>query len=146
MKYLQASLLLMAGTMALLIAWTNYKYPASNRAYISHTLAMDTTFEGPHLARAIYSIRAVILAHQLITAAEFVTGLLCLLGGLLYPFHLSGRLIGLTGLTSGLAIWFGGFRIVAGEYFFGWQSPRWNGLPDAHRIAGMLALFWVMVK
>lgn len=145
-KYLQASLLLMAGLMALLIAWTNYRYPAANRAYISHTLAMDTTHEGPHRARAIYSIKAVTLAHQLITLSEAFTGSLCLLGGLLYPFHPLGRVIGLTGLTSGLAIWFFGFRVIAGEYFCSWQSAQWNGLPDAHRIAGMLALFWVMVR
>lgn len=145
-KYLQASLLLMAGIMALLISWTNYRYPAANRAYISHTLTMDTTTEGPHRTRTVTSWEAVILAHWAIILAEALTGLLCLIGGLLYPIHSVGRVIGLAGLTSGIAIWFGGFRILAGEYFCGWQSREWNGLPDAHRISAMLALFWLMIK
>lgn len=146
MKYLKASLLLMTGAMAALIAWTNIRYPAANIAYISHTLMMDTVTRGTHQSRAIDSPALVTFAHKLITATEAITGLLCLLGGVLYPFHPLGRLIGLAGLTGGLAVWFFGFRVIAGEYFCGWQSDRWNGLPDAHRIAGMLGVIWVIVK
>lgn len=145
-KVLKASLLVLAGSMALLIAWTNWRYPASNRAYISHTLAMDTTINGPHRQRAIFSICAVEMAFYLVTAAEAITGALCLLGGLLYPFTDAGRIIGLTGLTSGLFVWFGGFRVIAAEYFFGWQSKEWNGEPDASRIATILGVIWLIIK
>lgn len=157
MKLLHSSLLLTVGAMAGLIAYANWKHPAANRAFVAHTLAMDTivqTWRHPDggwahstvQERAIQSNWLAFQVHRAITLTEAVIGLLCAIGGLILPIHKIGRSIGIAGLWMGIMLWYGGFRVIGGEYFQMWQSAEWNGLPDAERIAAMLGIVWLIVR
>jgi predicted small integral membrane protein len=42
------------------------------------------------------------------------------------------------GLTVGFCLWFGGFMVIAGEYFSMWQSKVWNAQEAAFRIAAII--------
>ena len=143
MKYIQALFLLTASATTLIAAYSNLRYPSVNRAFVRHTLAMDTTFPDGARDRAIESERVVGLAHNGVIVTETLSGLLCLVGGLLLPFNRAGLVLGRIGLAVGVLLFFGGFRAIGGEWFQMWQSKDWNGLPDGERIGLMMAILWV---
>ncbi len=128
---------------ALLVAYGNLTDYASNYAFVSHVLSMDTTFPGNALmGRAITDPRLWQAAYAAIIAAEALSGLLLALGAvqllrtLKAPAPAFERAKGFVYLGASLAflLWFFGFMVVAGEYFAMWQSHDWNGQESAFRI------------
>lgn len=128
---------------ALLVAYGNLTDYASNYAFVSHVLSMDTTFPGNALmGRAITDPRLWQAAYAAIIAAEALSGLLLALGAVQLlrtlkapasAFERAKRLVYL-GASLAFLLWFFGFMVVAGEYFAMWQSHDWNGQESAFRI------------
>jgi predicted small integral membrane protein len=128
---------------ALLVCLNNLLDYGSNYAFVQHTLSMDTVFPSNALKyRAILNPFVWSLAYGLIIFAEFVTGLLLLVGaiGLLKNIHTPSAFNGAKnwvylGCLVGFLLWFFGFIVIGGEWFCMWQSEKWNGIEAAFRFA-----------
>jgi predicted small integral membrane protein len=139
---------------ASLVMFNNLTDYASNYAFVSHVLKMDTTFpENRSMWRAI---NAPFLHHAfywIIILSEAAIAVLCWFGGfrLFRSIHDADRFnkakgIAIAGLTLGLLLWFTGFITVGGEWFLMWQSEHWNGQKAAFRLAvifGIVLLYLV---
>ena len=131
---------------ALLVCLNNLADYGSNYAFVRHTLSMDTVFPDNTLRyRAILDPFVWSLAYGLIIFAEFLTGLLLLIGaiGLLknmnspLAFNRAKNWIYL-GCLTGFLLWFFGFIVVGGEWFCMWQSEKWNGVVAAFRFVVLI--------
>ena len=126
---------------ALLVCLNNLMDYNSNYAFVQHTLSMDTVFPGNTLKyRAIHDPFVWNLAYGLIILAEFLTGLLLLIGaiGLLKNIHSPlafkrAKNWAYLGCLVGFLLWFFGFIVIGGEWFCMWQSEKWNGIEPAFR-------------
>ena len=125
---------LLLAVFALLVCLNNLADYDSNYAFVQHTLSMDTVFPSNTLKyRAILDPFVWSLAYGLIIFAEFLTGVLLLIGaiGLLKNIH--------SPLAFNEAknwIYLGclvGFIVIGGEWFCMWQSEQWNGIEAAFR-------------
>ena len=132
---------LLLAVFALLVCLNNLADYDSNYAFVQHTLSMDTVFPSNTLKyRAILDPFVWSLAYGLIIFAEFLTGVLLLIGaiGLLKNIHSplefneSKNWIYL-GCLVGFLLWFFGFIVIGGEWFCMWQSEQWNGIGAAFR-------------
>ena len=125
---------LLLAVFALLVCLNNLADYDSNYAFVQHTLSMDTVFPSNTLKyRAILDPFVWSLAYGLIIFAEFLTGVLLLIGaiGLLKNIHSP-----LEFNESKNWIYLGclvGFIVIGGEWFCMWQSEQWNGIEAAFR-------------
>lgn len=131
---------------ALLVCLNNVMDYGSNYAFVQHTLSMDTVFPGNTLKyRAILDPLVWSLAYGLIIFAEFLTGILLLIGAisLLKNIHSSVAFTRAKnwiylGCLAGFLLWFFGFIVVGGEWFCMWQSEKWNGIEAAFRFVVLI--------
>lgn len=133
---------------ALLVGFNNLADYESNYAFVRHTLSMDTVFpENALKYRAILDPSLWHLAYGLIIFAEFLTGILLLVGSACMLRNINSSLefarakkwIYL-GCLVGFMLWFFGFIVVGGEWFCMWQSERWNGVEAAFRFVVLIML------
>jgi len=118
----------------------------SNYAFVQHTLSMDTVFPDNTLKyRAILDPLVWSLAYGLIIFAEFLTGILLLIGAisLLKNIHSSVAFTRAKNWVyldclAGFLLWFFGFIIIGGEWFCMWQSEKWNGVEAAFRFVVLI--------
>jgi predicted small integral membrane protein len=137
---------------ALLVCLNNVADYDSNFAFVQHTLSMDTVFPGNTLKyRAILSPFVWSLAYGLIIVAEFLTGILLLIGaiGLLKNIHSpmafkKAKNWVYLGCSVGFLLWFFGFIVIGGEWFCMWQSEKWNGIEAAFRFV-VLIMFTLLI-
>jgi len=131
---------------ALLVCLNNLLDYGSNYAFVQHTLSMDTVFPGNTLKyRAILDPFVWSLAYGLIIFAEFLTGILLLIGAISLlknihsplAFNKAKNWIYL-GCLTGFLLWFLGFIVVGGEWFCMWQSEKWNGIEAAFRFVVLI--------
>ncbi|MET9258885.1 DUF2165 domain-containing protein [Amycolatopsis sp. NPDC004079] len=122
-----------------LVAVGNITDFETNREFVHHVLAMDTTFQSPNMMwRAITSpgladaVYVAIIAWELLTALSLIAGFVAWI-----RTHLAGRPLSTAKQLSNLG-WvmqltlFGvGFIAIGGEWFQMWQSSKWNGLQPA---------------
>ena len=127
---------------ALIVAYDNIVDYGSNYEFVSHVLSMDTTFEGNQLKhRAISNETMWRAAYVMIIAVEALTSLLLALGALALVRRLrapadifnKAKVWSVAGLVVGFGLWFGGFLVIAGEYFAMWQSKDWNAQQASFR-------------
>ncbi|NQW69210.1 MAG: DUF2165 domain-containing protein [Betaproteobacteria bacterium] len=131
---------------ALLVCLNNVMDYGSNYAFVQHTLSMDTVFPDNTLKyRAILDPLVWSLAYRLIIFAEFLTGILLLIGAisLLKNIHSSVAFTRAKnwvylGCLTGFLLWFFGFIVVGGEWFCMWQSEKWNGVEAAFRFVVLI--------
>jgi predicted small integral membrane protein len=131
---------------ALLVCLNNVMDYGSNYAFVQHTLSMDTVFPDNTLKyRAILDPLVWSLAYGLIIFAEFLTGILLLIGAISLlknihspvAFNRAKNWVYL-GCLVGFLLWFFGFIVVGGEWFCMWQSEKWNGVEAAFRFVVMM--------
>ncbi|GAA2416319.1 hypothetical protein GCM10010420_53160 [Streptomyces glaucosporus] len=134
-----------------LVAFGNITDFDTNRQFVRHVLAMDTTFEDPDLMwRAIESPALQDAAYVAIIVWETLTALVLLLAAWLWVAGLRGgghdraRRASTLGLVMVLLLFGLGFFAIGGEWFAMWQSSDWNGLDAAARNV-MLAAFALVV-
>jgi predicted small integral membrane protein len=132
---------------ALIVAYDNIVDYGSNYEFVRHVLTMDTAFDTSTLKyRAITNETIWRVAYALIIGVEGLTGLLLMFGAMVLLKRLTApgktfnqsKTWAVVGLTVGFCLWFGGFMVIAGEYFSMWQSKVWNAQEAAFRIAAII--------
>lgn len=126
----------------------------TNHAFVTHVLAMDTTFRSPHMTwRAITSPGLVTAAYVAIIAWEALTALVLLVAlvlslGALRPSRSAQAARAWTtgGLLMMIALFGGAFIAIGGEYFQMWQSQKWNGVPSALQYLTIAGLFLILAR
>ncbi|MTE17855.1 DUF2165 family protein [Streptomyces sp. TRM43335] len=146
----------LTGTVAVymaLVAFGNITDFDTNREFVRHVLAMDTTFRDPDLMwRAIESPALQDAAYVAIIAWETLTALVLLLATWLWVAslrdggHERARRAATLGLTMVLLLFGLGFFAIGGEWFAMWQSSDWNGLDAAARNVVLAGLALVVVN
>ncbi|MFJ6748670.1 MULTISPECIES: DUF2165 domain-containing protein [unclassified Streptomyces] len=135
-----------------LVAFGNITDFDTNREFVRHVLAMDTTFKDKDLMwRAITSHSAQDAAYMAIIAWESVAAVALLAGTGLWLMALRrgtvarARRVTTLGLLMVLALFGAGFLAIGGEWFAMWQSKDWNGLDAATRNFTVAALVLVVI-
>lgn len=138
---------------ALLVCLNNVLDYETNYLFVQHTLSMDTVFPGNALKyRAIHDPFIWRLAYGLIIFAEFLTGVLLLVGAISLlknihsplAFNRAKNWIYL-GCLTGFLLWFFGFIVIGGEWFCMWQSEKWNGIEAAFRFVVIIMFTLVFI-
>ena len=135
------------GLYIALVALGNITDPAANQALVQHVLAMDTTNFGgapgsgldPHVRwRAITDPTLQNAAYVGVIAWETLTAVV--LGAATVRWvrdrgtsHRTAYALSTVGLLMIIALFFGGFIVIGGEWFQMWRSTAWNGLDPAFR-------------
>ncbi|MFI1971082.1 DUF2165 domain-containing protein [Streptomyces cinnamoneus] len=125
-----------------LVAFGNVTDFGTNREFVRHVLAMDTTFLDDDLMwRAVTDRTLQDAAYVAVIVWETVAALALLwatalwLRGLVRPWAGYGpaRRASTVGLVMLMLLFGLGFMAIGGEWFAMWQSTKWNGLQAAGR-------------
>ncbi|RLU92108.1 hypothetical protein CTZ27_19805 [Streptomyces griseocarneus] len=141
----------LTGTVALyiaLVAFGNMTDFDTNREFVRHVMAMDTTFKDDDLMwRAVTNHTLQDIVYVAIIIWETLTALVLIAGTLLWlrgsKAHRAARRISTLGLLMLMLLFGAGFIAIGGEWFAMWQSAKWNGLQAAWRnfvLAGVVLL------
>ncbi|MBQ0867112.1 DUF2165 domain-containing protein [Streptomyces smyrnaeus] len=136
----EAAAAVLTATVALyiaLVAFGNITDFDTNRQFVRHVLAMDTTFRDEDLMwRAITSRAWQDAAYVAIIVWETVAALVLIAATWLWLRRdpRRARLLSSAGLLMLLLLFGAGFIAVGGEWFAMWQSDKWNGLDAAIRV------------
>ncbi|KOG43885.1 DUF2165 domain-containing protein [Streptomyces decoyicus] len=145
----------LTGTVALylaLVAFGNITDFDTNRQFVRHVLAMDTTFKDPELMwRALTSHTVQDAAYLAIIAWETAAAVVLLAatalwaGGARRGSVARARQVSTVGLLMVLLLFGAGFLAIGGEWFAMWQSKDWNGLEAATRNVTLAGIALVVV-
>ncbi|MFG2138006.1 DUF2165 domain-containing protein [Streptomyces sp. NPDC048650] len=145
----------LTGTVALyiaLVAFGNITDFGTNREFVRHVLAMDTTFKDPDLMWRAITSRSLqdaaylgIVAWETVTAAVLVVATAQGAIGLRRGGFARARRTATAGLLMMLLLFGAGFLAVGGEWFAMWQSHDWNGLDAAARNFTVAGIVLVLV-
>lgn len=139
----KTALLAAVAFFLLLVVFNNTTDYGSNYAFVSHVLAMDTTFPGNlGMWRAIHATWMYHAFYASIILWEAVSGCLIAAGALrLWSARETdaatfnrAKSLAVAGLSLSLLQWFVAFISVGGEWFLMWQSHTWNGQDAAFRM------------
>jgi len=151
----KAILSLITGINTGLIAYDNITDYQTGFNYVQHVLSMDTTYpDNAKMPRAITSTRIHHAAYIFINLVESVTAALCIKGGMDMLKHIDAdaqtfhkaKCTSITGMFSGLLLWFLGFQVIAGEWFGMWMSKRWNAMPDVTRLTQFTSTMLIFIS
>ena len=153
LRICKAMICLPLATFALLVCFNNLADYNANYEFVKHTLSMDTVFPANTLKyRAIFNPSIWHLAYGLIIFAEFLTGVLILIGaiGLLknrnnHSAFIKAKNWIYLGCLVGLLLWFFGFIVIGGEWFCMWQSEQWNGVNSAFHFVVLIMFVMLFV-
>ncbi|MFF3553977.1 DUF2165 domain-containing protein [Streptomyces tsukubensis] len=140
-----------AGYMAL-VAFGNITDFGTNREFVRHVLAMDTTFRDEDVMwRAVESRTVADIAYVAIIVWETLAAAVLIVAVGLWAGALRrgrdperARRATTLGLIMVLLLFGLGFIVIGGEWFQMWQSADWNGLEPAGRNV-MVAAFVLIV-
>ncbi|MDT0459303.1 DUF2165 domain-containing protein [Streptomyces sp. DSM 41527] len=145
----------LTGTVALyisLVAFGNITDFGTNRDFVRHVLAMDTTFKDPDLMwRAVSSQVLQDAAYVAIIAWETVAAVVLLAATALWVVGarrgsiVRARRLSTVGLLMMVLLFGVGFLAIGGEWFSMWQSKQWNGLEAATRNLTVAGIALVVV-
>ena len=147
----KAAITALTGITALymgLVVFGNITDFETNRAFVQHVFAMDTTFGSPDTSwRAITDPTVVTAAYVLIIVWEAVTALVLLAGlaAWLGRREEVARRLSSTGWVMQALLFGGGFIAIGGEWFVMWQSKEWNGLSAAFQNFVIAALGLILL-
>ncbi|MBO8184126.1 DUF2165 domain-containing protein [Streptomyces spirodelae] len=136
----EAAAAVLTATVALyiaLVAFGNITDFDTNRQFVRHVLAMDTTFRDEDLMwRAITSRAWQDAAYVAIIVWETAAALVLIAATWLWLRRDSrrARTVSSAGLLMLLLLFGAGFIAIGGEWFAMWQSEKWNGLEAATRV------------
>jgi predicted small integral membrane protein len=149
------ALVLAVGLFGLLVGGDNVIDYATNYAFVTHVMDMDSVFPDSTMTwRAVTSPVLHEIAYAGIIAAELLSGALCVAGAarlwkvraeLAQDFN-TAKGLAVAGLALGFVLWFGGFLVVGGEWFQMWQSNAWNGQEAAFRFIVCIGLVLVFLN
>ncbi|BBC34076.1 hypothetical protein SGFS_053700 [Streptomyces graminofaciens] len=135
---------LLVGTVALymaLVAFSNITDFDTNRAFVQHVLAMDTTFKDEDLMwRSIESkglqdtVYVAVIVWETVAALVLIAATYLWAASLRHRVFRTARRCGTLGLLMVMLLFGAGFIAIGGEWFVMWQSKNWNGLDAALRV------------
>lgn len=138
-----------------LVAFGNITDFGTNREFVRHVLAMDTTFRDEDVMwRAIESRALADVAYIGIIAWETLAAVVLLGAVSLWVSGLRrgnpgavdrARRATTLGLLMVLLLFGFGFIVIGGEWFQMWQSSDWNGLEPAGRNVMLAAFVLVLI-
>lgn len=136
-------LVLLNGLYIAVVAFGNITDFGTNQAFVQHVFAMDTTNFGAEpgtnldpdvMWRAIENRTVQNIAYIGIIVWETATALILLAATWLwFRHHPQAKSLATLGLGMLIALFFGGFIVIGGEWFQMWKSQSWNGLDPAFR-------------
>jgi len=147
---------LLVATSALfisLVVFNNVTDYDSNLQYVEHVLTMDTTFpNNKGMWRRIDGEGFHHVAYLLIIAIEAAVALLLWAGVVqlwrsrvnAFAFN-RAKGAAVLGLAGAIALFFGGFLAVGGEWFLMWQSETWNAQPESAMFATLYGLILIFL-
>lgn len=154
-RIVKAVLAASAALYALLAGLDNLTDYSSNFPFVQHVLEMDTTFRHPSVMwRSINAPLAHHAAFILIIAAELAVGVIAGVGAYRmfatrrdHQEFVAAKSVAAVGLLLGVMLWFGGFLVIAGEWFLMWQSAQYNAQQPAfqYSVAFLLVLLIVLI-
>ncbi|MFC0113890.1 DUF2165 domain-containing protein [Kibdelosporangium aridum] len=118
--------------MGLVVFNNVFDFP-TNRAFVEHVLAMDTTFKSDNtMWRAIMNPTVALIAYIAIIIWEALTAIVLGIGFVLGVRNNDrARSYGTVGFLMMMVLFGAGFIAIGGEWFAMWQSQQWNGLQPA---------------
>jgi predicted small integral membrane protein len=130
-----------------LVAFGNITDFDTNQAFVQHVLAMDTTNFGAKpgtnldpdvMWRAITNETVQNVAYIVIIVWESLIALVLIAAVVSWirergTTYRTARSLSTIGLIMLLALFFGGFIAIGGEWFQMWKSTAWNGIDAAFR-------------
>jgi predicted small integral membrane protein len=121
-----------SGVYMALVVFNNLTDFDTNRAFVVHVLAMDTTFKSPNtMWRAITSPGWALAAYIAIITWEAMSAVALLAGFVAWLRGGPARRLASVGWLMMALLFGGGFIVIGGEWFQMWQSHDWNGLQPA---------------
>jgi predicted small integral membrane protein len=142
-----AVLAAITGLYMALVVFNNITDFKTNKDFVVHVLAMDTTFQTPGtMWRAItgegWAVAAyiAIIVWETLTAIALITSVIAWIRN---PGGWARRLTSL-GLLMMITLFGLGFIVIGGEWFQMWQSKNWNGVEAAFRNLVIAALALVV--
>ncbi len=160
LPFAAAVLVALNGLYMALVAFGNITDFDTNQPFVQHVLSMDTTNFGAEpgtnldpdvMWRAIESNTVHDIAYIGIIVWETLTAL-ALLGSLVFWLrgrddgYVRARAASTIGLLMLIALFFGGFIGIGGEWFQMWKSQAWNGLDPAFRNSVLAMITLVIVQ
>ncbi|MGW1074591.1 DUF2165 domain-containing protein [Streptomyces sp. NPDC002537] len=144
----------LTGTVALyiaLVAFGNMTDFDTNREFVRHVMAMDTTFKDDDLMwRAVTDHALQDIVYVAIIIWETLAALVLIAGTVLWlrgrPDRRAARRVSTLGLVMLMLLFGAGFIAVGGEWFAMWQSAKWNGLQAATRIVALATLALLVIQ
>ncbi|NSC20240.1 DUF2165 domain-containing protein [Streptomyces albus subsp. chlorinus] len=143
----EAAATVLTATVALyiaLVAFGNITDFGTNREFVRHVLAMDTTFRDDDLMwRAVTSRGLQDAAYAAIIVWESASALVLIAATWLWARRRDprrARRLSTAGLLMLVLLFGAGFLGVGGEWFAMWQSEKWNGLEAATRVLVLAGL------
>lgn len=150
---LPVAALALTGTLAVytaLVAFGNLTDFGTNRQFVQHVLAMDTTFEDEDVmwraigSRTLHDVAYVgIIGWEVLAAVVLGTATVLWFRALRRRTYERARRATTLGAVMLMLLFGLGFVAVGGEWFSMWQSEDWNGLDAAARnfvLAGFVLL------
>ena len=142
-----AVLVFLNGLYILIVAFGNITDFGTNQEFVRHVLSMDTTNFGAEpgtdldddvMWRAIENETLQDIAYVGLIAWESTTALVLMAATALWvrergTGYRMARRVSTIGLLMLVALFFGGFIVIGGEWFQMWKSTEWNGLDPAFR-------------
>jgi predicted small integral membrane protein len=138
----------------LLVVIGNVTDFGTNREFVQHVLAMDTTFHDRHVTwRAITNAALQDAVYVCVIIWEALTA--AVLGYAVTQWLVAfrrgtgfepARRFTTLGLLMIVALFAGGFIAIGGEWFAMWQSTQWNGLQPALQNTILAAFALVLVQ
>jgi predicted small integral membrane protein len=137
-----------------LVALDNISDSSTNRAFVEHVLAMDTTFGSPNTRwRAITDHRLITVAYLAIIVWETSTAIVLTVAFLCWLreiFMQRGVVMACQLSTCGwlmqMILFGGGFIVIGGEWFQMWQSSEWNGLQSAFQNFLIASIGFILIQ
>ncbi len=143
------------GLLSFLVSLGNITDYDSNYYFVEHVMKMDTIFPQSSIHyRSIQSPFFYMLGYLFIILLEAFMSFACWKGAWdmfkhkkdnAALFH-EAKKWAVTGLITGMVIWFIGFEVIGGEWFAMWQSTKWNGLYSADRILTFITLVLILLQ
>jgi predicted small integral membrane protein len=155
--FVGAVLIAFNGLYVLLVAFGNITDYSANEPFVQHVLAMDTTnFGAPAgtgldpavMWRAVTDPGLVTAAYVGVILWEAATAVVLGIGLVQWVRgrgSARSRVVPTIGLLMIVALFFGGFIVIGGEWFQMWRSTAWNGLDPAFRNAVLAVLALVVL-
>ncbi len=136
-----------------LVVFNNVTDYDSNLKYVHHVLTMDTTFPNNRgmwrrieLGSLHHAAYLTIILSEAAIALLLWTGVVRLWRsrGNALDFN-RAKAAAVLGLVGAVALFFGGFLAVGGEWFLMWQSETWNSQAESAMFATLYSLILLLV-